>query len=155
MSGLLLRRLSGVELLARRTDVRRVYAEAFNGPPWSQGAFAADRFIARLVDDTARPGFTAAGAFQDAALVGLVTAWTTPAPFPSDRCYPQAQAALGPDRTEQWLCGGREVDELALATTARGQGVGAALLDAVTSDAPDGRCWLLTTVRALDAARFY
>ncbi|MEV1087109.1 GNAT family N-acetyltransferase [Streptomyces microflavus] len=150
-----LRRLSGVELLARREDARRVYAEAFSGPPWSEDASAADGFIRRLTDDATRLGFTAAGAFRNDRLVGLVTAWTPPTPFPSDRCYPQAAAALGADRTAEWLCGSREVDELALAADARGQGVGAALLERVTVDAPGGRCWLLTSVRARDAISFY
>nr|WP_203598740.1 GNAT family N-acetyltransferase [Streptomyces sp. SID7909] len=150
-----MRRLSGAGLLARREDARRVYAEAFGGPPWSEDASAADGFLRRLSDDASRPGFTAAGAFRDDRLIGLATAWTTPAPFPSSRCYPQAAAALGPDRTAQWLCGSREVDELALSADARGQGVGAALLERVTVDAPGGRCWLLTSVRARDAMSFY
>ncbi|MFG2601160.1 GNAT family N-acetyltransferase [Streptomyces sp. NPDC048462] len=155
MSGVKLRRLSGDELLVLHEDACRVYAEAFAGPPWSEDASAADRFILRLAGDALRDGFTAAGAFRNSRLIGLATSWTTPSPFPSGRCYPQAQAALGADRTAAWLCGGREVDELALATAARGQGVGAALLDAVTADAPDGRCWLMTSVRAGDAHAFY
>ncbi|GAA1333251.1 hypothetical protein GCM10009647_074270 [Streptomyces sanglieri] len=155
MSGVVLRRLSGAELLARQEDARRVYAEAFTGPPWAEDDSAADRFVLRLTGDALRDGFTAAGTFRDGRLIGLATAWTTPAPFPSGRCYPQAQAALGADRTAEWLCGGREVDELALATAARGQGVGAALLDAVTADAPGGRCWLLTSVRARNANAIY
>ncbi|WP_224756470.1 GNAT family N-acetyltransferase [Streptomyces sp. col6] len=150
-----LRPLTGSELLARHEDARQVYAEAFGGPPWSEDASAADGFIRRLSDDVAHPGFTAVGAFRDDRLVGLATAWTTPTPLPSGRCYPRAAAALGPGRTAQWLCGSREVDELAVSADARGQGVGAALLERVTADAPDGRCWLLTSVRARDAMSFY
>ncbi|MFF7256581.1 hypothetical protein [Streptomyces microflavus] len=75
------RRLSGAELLARHEDAGRVYAEAFGGPPWSEDVSAADRFIRRLTDDVTRPGFTAAGTFRNDRLVGLATAWTTPAPF--------------------------------------------------------------------------
>ncbi|THA70011.1 GNAT family N-acetyltransferase [Streptomyces sp. A0958] len=155
MSGAVIRRLSGAELLARQDDVRRVYAEAFAGPPWFEDAPAADGFIRRLAGDATRYGFSAAGAFQDGRPVGLATAWTTPTPFPADRSYPRVAAALGTDRTAEWLCGSRQVDELALATAARGQGVGAALLDAVTTNAPEGRCWLLTSARARDAIGFY
>lgn len=155
MSAMALRCLTGAELLARREDARRVYAEAFSGPPWSEDASAADRFVIRLANDANRPGFTAVGAFRNDRLVGLSTARTTPAPFPTDRCYPQVAAALGADRTAQWLCGSREVDELALSADARGQGVGAALLGAVTANAPGGRCWLLTSVQADDAMSFY
>lgn len=155
MSGVVVRSLSGAQLLTRREDARRVYAEAFAGPPWGEDASAADRFVQRLADDAARPGVTAAGVFRYGVLVGLATAWTTPTPFPSGRCYAQAQAALGADRTTGWLCGSREVDELALARAARGQGAGAALLGAVTEGAPGGRCWLLTSVRAREAKAFY
>ncbi|WLQ38431.1 GNAT family N-acetyltransferase (plasmid) [Streptomyces castrisilvae] len=155
MSGAVIRRLTGAELLARPQDVRRVYAEAFAGPPWFEDASAADGFIRRLTDDVTRDGFTAAGAFRGDTLVGLATAWTTPAPFPADRSYAQVAAAFGAGRTARWLCGSLEVDELALATAARGQGAGAALLDSVAADAPGGRCRLLTSGRARDAIGFY
>ncbi|WP_435798223.1 hypothetical protein [Streptomyces antibioticus] len=36
-------------------------------------------------------------------IVGFATAWTTLAPFPTDRCYPQAAAGLGTRRTTE--CG--------------------------------------------------
>ncbi|MFY4719753.1 GNAT family N-acetyltransferase [Streptomyces sp. LaBMicrA B280] len=154
MSGVVVHRLPGAELLAREGEVRRVYAQALTGPPWREDSSASGRFLRRLADDVARPGFTAADAVRDGALVGLATAWMTPDPFPSGRCYPQAALALGPERTARWL-GGREVDELADATAARGRGAGAALLDAVTEDAPDGRCWLLTSAHACAAVAFY
>ncbi|WP_413093844.1 GNAT family N-acetyltransferase [Streptomyces nitrosporeus] len=86
---------------------------------------------------------------------GFATAWTTPAPFPDDRSYADVAAALGPDRVAAWLCGALEIDELAVASWARGTGTGFALLAAVTEAAPDGRCWLLTSLRAKDAVRFY
>lgn len=43
----------------------------------------------------------------------------------------------------------------AVAPEVRGTGLGAALLHAVTESAPDGRCWLLTSVRAEAALRLY
>ncbi|MFD0341894.1 hypothetical protein ACFVH0_24975 [Streptomyces sp. NPDC127117] len=89
--------------------------------------------------DTGRPGFAAALAASGDAVVGFSTGWTTPSVFPAGRCCPQVAAALGAERTAAWLCGGREVDELAVTSTARNQGTGAALLDAVTAGAPDGR----------------
>ncbi|MEU0060857.1 GNAT family N-acetyltransferase, partial [Streptomyces sp. NPDC006334] len=109
----------------------------------------------RLVDNVRRPGFTAALALDEANVVGFATAWTTPAPFPTDRCYPQAAASLGPKRTAQWLCGAREIDELAVHPAAHGTGLAADLLEAVTEDAPDGRSWLLTAARSPRAVAFY
>ncbi|WP_328380142.1 GNAT family N-acetyltransferase [Streptomyces sp. NBC_01020] len=142
------RRVPGPELLGHVEGVRQVYAEAFGATPWSQDEGAAGRFAARLAADVIRPGFVAALALDGGVVLGFATAWTTPAAFPADHCYPQVTASLGAERTAAWLCGAREVDELAVLGAARGRSVGAALLDTVTADAPGGRCWLLTSVRA-------
>ncbi|WP_335934811.1 GNAT family N-acetyltransferase [Streptomyces sp. PTD5-9] len=119
------------------------------------GCRDAARYPDRLAGDVTRPGFVAALALDGDEVLGFATGWTTPFPFPSDRCHPQVAACLGAARTAAWLCGGREIDELAVIGAARGRGIGAALLDAVTADAPDGRCWLLTPVRAEAASAFY
>lgn len=155
MTAALVRRVSGAELLGRAESLRRLYAEVFGAAPWSQDEEAAARFARRLAGDVTRPGFTAALAVDGDAVLGFATAWTTPASFPAERCYPQVRACLGPARTSTWLCGGREVDELAVLGAARGRGIGAALLDTVTADAPGGRCWLLSSVRARAALAFY
>ncbi|MEV7399272.1 GNAT family N-acetyltransferase [Streptomyces sp. NPDC091267] len=89
------------------------------------------------------------------SVVGFATAWTTPCPFPDVRSYPRVSAALGPERTAAWLVGALEVDELALGPRARGSGLAAALLESVTGAATDGRCWLLTSMRAEPALRLY
>ncbi|CAL9291846.1 N-acetyltransferase family protein [Streptomyces sp. SudanB182_2057] len=135
--------------------LRAVYADAFCAPPWNEDEERADAFLARLGRDVRRPGFTAALAFDGHAVVGFATAWDTPSPFPGDRCHPQAAAGLGPSRTVEWLCGAREIDELAVRSTARGTGTAAGLLRAVTEDAPGGRAWLLTSLRSPRAMAFY
>ncbi|NEA99321.1 GNAT family N-acetyltransferase [Streptomyces sp. SID13726] len=132
-----------------------VYVEAFCAPPWHEDEERAVEFTGRLPMNVRRPGFTAALAFEGEQLVGFATAWTTLAPFPTDRCYPQAAAGLGAGRTAQWLCGAREIDELAVGPTAQGTGLAGALLEAVTADAPDGRSWLLTSVQSTRAMSFY
>ncbi|MEU4097519.1 GNAT family N-acetyltransferase [Streptomyces sp. NPDC026673] len=142
-------------LLAYAPALRVAYREAFSAPPWNEGDREADLFLDRLARDVVRPGFTAAVACAGDELLGFATAWTTPSPFPSGRCYGLAHAALGTDRTAAWLCGAREVDELAVRPTAQGTGVAAGLLDAVTNDAPGDRAWLLTSVQATRALRFY
>ncbi|MFB7941449.1 GNAT family N-acetyltransferase [Streptomyces sp. NPDC056049] len=148
-------RVSGGRLLARTDGVRAVYADAFGGPPWREGPDRAERYLERLARDVARPGFTAALAAEGDTVLGWATAWTTPDPFPADRCHPSMAVALGEARTAAWLSGAREVDELAVATRARGAGLGARLLDAATADRADGRCWLLTSVAARTAVAFY
>ena len=152
------RLVDGDGVSAYADGIRRVYAEVFSAPPWDEDEAAADVYVERLATDAVRPGFTAALALDtDAAdsVVGFATAWTTPAPFPGDRSYAQVAAALGPERVAAWLCGGLEIDELAVAAPARGAGLGAALLEAVSTPAVDGRCWLLTSVRAEATLRFY
>ncbi|EYT81604.1 acetyltransferase [Streptomyces sp. Tu 6176] len=142
-------------LLRQAPALRSVYVDAFCAPPWEEDESRADEFVTRLAADARRPGFTAATASCDGQVVGFATAWITPAPFPTDRCHPQAGAGLGPQRTADWLCGALEVDELAVRAAARGTGLAARLLAAVTADAPGGRAWLLTSVRSTRALSFY
>ncbi|MFD5799837.1 GNAT family N-acetyltransferase [Streptomyces sp. NPDC127020] len=152
-SGIRVHRGPGV--LAHTEALRAVYVDAFCAPPWNEDEERATEVAARLRVDVGRPGFTAATAVRDGEIVGFATAWTTPAPFPTDRCHPQAAAALGGDRTADWLCGARGIDELAVRRTDRGSGLAGRLLDAVTEDAPGGRAWLLTSVRSGRALAFY
>ncbi|MFC9244376.1 GNAT family N-acetyltransferase [Streptomyces sp. NPDC057136] len=149
------RLVAGASLSAYADRIRRVYAEVFSAPPWDEDEAMAGLYVERLADDALRPGFTAALACDGDTVAGFATAWSTPDSFPQDRSYGAVAAALGPERTTAWLCGGLEVDELAVAARARGTGLGAALLAAVTDQASDGRCWLLTSVRAQGALRFY
>ncbi|WP_107048958.1 GNAT family N-acetyltransferase [Streptomyces sp. NRRL F-5630] len=160
MSGLVrVRRVTAAALLRRREEVGRVYGEVFAEPPWCEGPKETSAFVQRLPDDVLREGCVAALAFGSGRdrerVVGFATAWTTPAVFPTGRSYAAARAALGEKRTRLWLCGAREIDEIAVAPSARGAGVGTALLGAVTTDAPDGRCWLLTSAAATGSLRFY
>ncbi|MGW5739178.1 MULTISPECIES: GNAT family N-acetyltransferase [Streptomyces] len=148
------RSLRGEQLLAHTAALRTVYAEAFRVPPWHEDEERVAAFLVRLRDDVRRPGFTAAIALEGTDVTGFATGWTTPDPFPADRCYPQAAAGLGPGRARSWLCGAREIDELAVRPTAQGTGTGAALLAAM-ADVPDGRVWLLTSVRSPQATGFY
>ncbi|MGW6915829.1 GNAT family N-acetyltransferase [Kitasatospora sp. NPDC054939] len=144
------------DLLARAAGVRGVYAAAFGRPPWNETADHADAYLGRLAEDARRPGFTAALAeAPDGRTIGFATGWTTPTPFPADRLHPVVRRALGDRHTEAWLCGARKVDELAVHPAHAGHGLGRALLDAVTADAPDGRCWLLATVEEGGPIAFY
>ncbi|MFF8950734.1 GNAT family N-acetyltransferase [Streptomyces sp. NPDC014940] len=147
--------ITDATLLAHSTALHSVYTAAFCAPPWNEDEGRADAFIARLTTDARRPGFTAALDLHQQNLVGFATAWTTPNPFPEEGCYPQAAAGLGPRRTEQWLCGALEINELAIHPGARGTGTAIGLIDAVTTDPPDGRAWLLTSLRSAPAVAFY
>ncbi|GGS22824.1 N-acetyltransferase [Streptomyces aureoverticillatus] len=150
-----LHHLPGPGLLAHRDGIRAVYAAAFAEPPWNEDPAEADVYLARLADDVHRPGFAGAVALDGDRVLGFATAWTSATPLPGHRSYPRVTAALGAERTTAWLCGGLEVDELAVAPAAHGRGLGRTLLEAVTRDAPDGRSWLLTSVKADATVRFY
>lgn len=147
--------VDGAVVLRHAARVRSVHTGAFGPPPWNEGAEQAAAFAARLPADVRRPGFTAALAFDAGEVVGFATAFTTGTPFPTGRCYPQAATSLGPRRTADWLCGAREVDELAVLPDHQGNGIATELLAAVTTDAPKGRAWLLTSVRSAPALAFY
>ncbi|MFJ8859739.1 GNAT family N-acetyltransferase [Streptomyces sp. NPDC102451] len=149
------RLVEGTSLPAYADGIRQVYADVFSAPPWNEDPSAGAQYVERLAADAVRPGFTAALALDEGTVSGFATAWTTPGAFPTGRSYGHVAEALGPDRVEGWLCGALEVDELAVAPDARGAGLGAALLSAVTGAAPDGRCWLLTSVHAEATLRFY
>ncbi|SOD62961.1 Acetyltransferase (GNAT) family protein [Streptomyces zhaozhouensis] len=148
-------RVDGAELLRRRAGLRRAYVAAFAGPPWNEDESRADVFVRRLPDEVRRPGFVAALARDGERVLGFATGVTTPEVFPRDRSYGKAAATLGAERTRALLCGGREVNDLAVDPAAAGRGVGRALLAAVTDDVPSGRCWLLTHLVAAPARAFY
>ncbi|MFE2194185.1 GNAT family N-acetyltransferase [Streptomyces olivaceus] len=146
---------TGTDLLTHTEALRSVYVDAFCAPPWNEDEERATEFADSLPANVERPGFTAATAVRDGNVIGFATAWITPAPFPTDRCYPQAAAGLGPAHTADWLCGALEVDELAVRPAARGTGLAGDLLTAVTVEAPGGRAWLLTSVQNPRALAFY
>ncbi|WP_405651444.1 GNAT family N-acetyltransferase [Streptomyces sp. RK9] len=148
-------RLPGPELLSHREGVRAVYDAAFAGPPWHSQPADGDVYLDRLAGDVHRAGFSGAVALDGDQVLGFATSWTSATPLPGNRAYPRVTAALGAVRTGAWLCGGLEVDELAVLPGAHGLGLGRTLLEAVTRDAPDGRSWLLTSVQADATVRFY
>ncbi|MFF7247573.1 GNAT family N-acetyltransferase [Embleya sp. NPDC008237] len=154
-SDIKVRRILVADLPAHLKDVRDVYQAVFSAEPWNEDEAAAERYVRRLDTDKERDGFTVAVAEDHSGVVGFAVAWTTPAVFPTTRSYTRVESIVGAARTQAWLCGAREVDELAVHPGVRGSGVGRALLAAVTDDAPAGRCWLLTSAHVDLAVRFY
>jgi GNAT superfamily N-acetyltransferase len=143
-------RLTGSDVLGVADELVDAYVEVFAEPPWNEDPERARAgFRRRLAVDARRPGFRAVLVPR----AGFATAWTTSAPFRTDRAYPAVSARLGARRVDELLVGALEVDELAVLPRARGSGLGRRLLDAVTADAP--RAWLLTSVQATDAVAFY
>ncbi|MER8222576.1 GNAT family N-acetyltransferase [Streptomyces sp. NPDC094143] len=152
---LTVRVLHGEDVLAHVDALCSVYVDAYCVPPWDEDEEKAAEFAARLLLDARRPGFTAAVGLEGGDVLGFASGRTTLSPFPTDRCYPQAAAGLGARHTEDWLCGAFEVDELAVRPSAHGSGLAGRLLQAITAGVPEGRSWLLTSVRAPRAMAFY
>ncbi|MFJ3788387.1 GNAT family N-acetyltransferase [Kitasatospora sp. NPDC090091] len=150
------RRVDRAALLGLAADVRDVYAQAFGRPPWNEPAAMADDYVSRLRRDVDRPGFTAAAACRpDGRLIGFATAWTTPEPFPSEGSYRHAGAGLGEHGVRELLGGALKIDELAVHPDHARQGLGLALLNAVSAAAPGGRSWLFTVAAADGPMDFY
>ncbi|GAA3314349.1 GNAT family N-acetyltransferase [Nonomuraea dietziae] len=144
--------LTGEQTLLRRAELVSVYREAFTGPPWHESEEAVGAFHDRLTADAGRAGFRAVLATGDAGPCGFGTAWPTTSPFPTERSYGKVLAALGQDGTAHHLVGALEVDELAVAPHARGQGLAGRILDLLCDQR---RSWLLTSPKAPDAIRLY
>ncbi|MGW4651416.1 GNAT family N-acetyltransferase [Kitasatospora sp. NPDC004289] len=147
-----LERLCGSRTASRVAEFTAVYRTAFAGPPWHETEQEAAAYARRLATDLHRPGFRAVLAGADGTPAGFATAWPTPRPFPTGRSYDRVRAALG-DQVESRLAGTLEVDELAVAPHARGQGLAGRLLDLLCEG--QGACWLLTSPNARDAVRLY
>lgn len=140
--------LTGEQSLVRQPELVHLYRSAFTGPPWHENETAVTAFDTRLTADARRPGFRAVLA----AGRGFGTAWPTASPFPAERSYGRVLAVLGPERVSELLVGALEVDELAVAPEARGQGLAGRLLDLLCGQR---RGWLLTSPDASDAVRLY
>lgn len=105
--------------------------------------------------DVERPDFVAILAHLGERPVGFTTIWRTRAPFPTCRRYGDVLTRLGDRRVAAWLVGALEVDELAVAPQAQGQGIGARLL-ATAADLDKGKgVWLLISTRSPAAVGFY
>lgn len=145
----------GASALEATDTLAGLYREAFCAPPWNEDETKVAAFTGRLRSNVERPGFVAAVAHDAGRAVGFGTAWRTRAPFPSDRRYPDILAQLGPDRVDAWLIGAQEVDELAVASSARGHGIGPRLLDNLTGLDQGHGTWLITSMKSPAAVRFY
>jgi ribosomal protein S18 acetylase RimI-like enzyme len=146
----------GITALAVADQLCQAYAEVFSQPPWNEDHTRVEEFRHRLDTDVHRPGFRAVVATGTGpAIDGFATGWITRAPFPTGRSYDKVTGRLGPQRVNELLMGALEVDELAVCPHARRRGLGRDLLLALTSDAPEGRAWLLTHGDVTGTIAFY
>jgi GNAT superfamily N-acetyltransferase len=119
-----------------------VYAAAFAGPPYDEGAAAAPRFAPRWAAHRPTPGWRGFGAWVGDRLVGFAYGHAAVAGAPwVDALF----AHLAPTTRAKWAADAFLVCELAVAPAHRGLGLGAALHDALIAEAPHATA-LLTTL---------
>ncbi|MFF0249094.1 GNAT family N-acetyltransferase [Streptosporangium sandarakinum] len=112
----------------------------FTRPPWCEPYPAARSLSARLLADSGSPGFVLAVALHGEELAGFAYGM---------RCSRLAVLA-GREPADDFT-----LRELGVLPEARGQGLGAALHDAVLSAAEPGRRWLATHPAATEAMGLY
>ncbi|GAA1254603.1 hypothetical protein GCM10009677_00440 [Sphaerisporangium rubeum] len=135
-----------VHLVERRSvrrhllDVADVAQEVFTQPPWGESVAAARQVAARLLADSTRPGFVLAVAVRGDEPCGFAYG------LRCSRLAALARRAPAHDFT---------LRDLGVLPEARGQGLGAALHDAVLSAAAPGTRWLSTHPAAVEALGLY
>ncbi|WP_214106047.1 GNAT family N-acetyltransferase [Acrocarpospora catenulata] len=126
-----------VPLLSAVADVG---GEVFTRPPWREPYAQARTVAARLLADSARPGFVLAVARQGHEVVGFAYGY---------RCSALAATAARP-------CGADfTLKELGVLPDFRGLSIGVALHDQVLAASGGGPWWLITHVNATAALGLY
>lgn len=97
-----------------------------------------------------RDGFRLARASEGEQLVGFAYGYTGQ---PGQWWTDQAASALEPSVAQAWLGGHFELVSLGVVPSARGAGVGRALMRAITDGLPHERLLLMTTADPADPAR--
>lgn len=134
-------------------DVVAVYAAAFEGPPYDEGAAARPRFAPRWSAHRRAPGWRAVGAWVGDELVGFAYGHTA---VPGLPWVDAMLAQLAPTVRQKWAQDAFLLCELAVVPAHRGRGLGSALHDALIDVVPHATA-LLTTLadRENAGARLY
>ncbi|WP_432942559.1 GNAT family N-acetyltransferase [Kribbella sp. CA-253562] len=134
-------------------ELRHVYLAAFGAPGYDEDATAAERFAAeQLPTHAGRAGFRLVVARDpDGELTGFAYGYTGErGQWWSDRLVETA-----PEIADEWVGGHFEFVELAVVPAAQGQGLGAALHDALMADLPHAKALLSTYADDRPAPRLY
>lgn len=134
-------------------DVVQVYAAAFAGPPYDEGAAARSRFAPRWAAHRGAPGWRAVGVWVGAELAGFAYGHTAVAGLP---WVDAMLAQLAPTVRQKWAQDAFLLCELAVVPAHRGRGLGSALHDTLIDAVPHATALLTTLADRTNAgARLY
>jgi len=140
------------EVRSAYTQLVSVYRAVFTEPPYSEDEADVQDFAARFPDHVQRPGFRCCVAQQDERIVGFAYGFTGE---PGDGWWDRVADRLTDDEAETWLDDCFAFAELAVIPTARGQGIGGRLHDALLSGLPHRTAVLSTFTDETPAMRLY
>ncbi|MEV6285504.1 GNAT family N-acetyltransferase [Kribbella sp. NPDC051770] len=140
------------EALAVADELRDVYFSAFGAPGYDETPEKADQFATeQLPLHATRPGFKLVLTRSAGAITGFAYGFTGDrGQWWSDRI-----AEVAPEIADVWVGGHFEIVELAVATSAQRQGLGAELHDALLAGLPHNKALLSTYVDDRPAPRLY
>ena len=119
-----------------------VYREAFSGPPYNRQEREVIEFARALPLHTQRPGFRSVAAISgDGEVAGFAYGYYS---LPGQWWHDNVSAALGRERSREWLGDAFQLTELAVRPECQGQRLGSGLHDLLLSGAPNERAVLST-----------
>jgi ribosomal protein S18 acetylase RimI-like enzyme len=133
-------------------SLRDVYLSAFGAPGYDETAERADQFASeQLPTHAARAGFKLVASRAGGAVTGFAYGFTGE----RGQWWPDRIAEAAPEIADKWVGGHFEFVELAVATSAQRQGLGAALHDALMTDLPHAKALLSTYTDDRPGSRLY
>lgn len=138
----IVRRVSVAHAVTRTSEILDVYAEAFGGPPWCEGAEAVAAHRPRLLAQLGHPRAEVVLAEHGERLVGAAFGWAATDAVADDHLHRRVRRALGAEAARRYLAAGVvELAELMVRAGRQGRGLGGALMDCLLAGRPT---WLLT-----------
>jgi GNAT superfamily N-acetyltransferase len=130
---------------AERAGLEALYYAAFSPPPYAESLAEAEAFGTLVERDSRRPGFDGFVVRDDAdAILGIVYGYDTPRRAPEGAWWARLLGAVGHRAAREWVLGQFAFCWFAVHPDAQGQGMGAALYDAVLAGVQTPRAWLVT-----------
>lgn len=134
------------------SGIREIYKELFSGPPYYEPEGSASAFVERLQNQTDREGWRLLTAEQNGPLLGFVYGYISrQGQWWHDRVTSEFEPAL----VEQWFEDSFVLVEFGVRASARGQGIGSRLHDAILNEIPNQVALTMTHQEKNPVVAFY